>query len=76
MRAVGEAAAGQLEQPSSSNGGGSSSSGGGSSRQDPRLEGLPPPMVPGNTELTTISCAIQASLFKEGRIGVGGARKR
>ena len=45
--------------------GGSSWGGAGTSifgrqRQDPRLEGLPPPMVPGNEEVTTVSCFIQA----------------
>lgn len=30
-------------------------------RQDPRLQGLPPPMIPGNEEVTTVSCFIQAS---------------
>lgn len=49
MRAVGEAAA--------------ESSGAGvpSRRHDARLEGVPPPMIPNNTESPTTVCAMQAS---------------
>lgn len=32
----------------------------GTVRRDPRLEGLTPPMIPGNQEVTTVSCFIQA----------------
>jgi len=36
-----------------------------SRRQDERLAGLPPPMIPGNTESPTTVCAMQ--------VGRGGA---
>lgn len=32
----------------------------GTVRRDHRLEGLTPPMIPGNQEVTTVSCFIQA----------------
>jgi hypothetical protein len=49
MRAVGEAAA-ELSGASMP-----------SRRHDARLEGVPPPMIPNNTESPTTVCAMQAS---------------
>ena len=44
-----------------------------SRRRDERLEGLPPPMIPGNTESPTTVCAMQVRLpAQHARAGAGG----